>query len=141
VLTIFDDEDKIFRAIKAGAYGYLLKDESSENITNTLLQMQESSVGPISPGIAHKILQLVQNNTVSRTPKKSEEKDRAPFNLTQREQEILKLLVQGLLYKEIGDRLDISPNTAKKHVLNIYSKLHVNSKAQALILAYEKGLV
>jgi len=53
----------------------------------------------------------------------------------------LQLLVQGLLYKEIGDRLNISVNTAKKHVINIYNKLHVNSRAQALHLAYEKGLL
>jgi len=141
MLTIFDDEEKIFKAIKAGAYGYLLKDESSENIAEVLIQMHENGVGPISPGIAHKILQLVQNNTVSLLQKTAPDKGRTPFNLTDREQEILKLLVQGMLYKEIGHKLDISPNTAKKHVMNIYSKLHVNSKAQALALAYEKGLI
>ncbi len=63
VLTIFDDDDKIFKAIKAGAFGYLLKDEPGDNITDMLLQMEESGVGPISPGIAHKILQLVQNKS------------------------------------------------------------------------------
>jgi DNA-binding NarL/FixJ family response regulator len=141
ILSIFDDEEKIFKAIKAGAFGYLLKDESSENIAEVLVQMHENGVGPISPGIAHKILQMVQQNDISLIRKKSAEKGKTPFNLTEREQEILKLLVQGLLYKEIGSRLDISPNTAKKHVLNIYSKLHVNSKAQALALAYEKGLI
>mgnify|MGYP001427397963 FL=1 len=141
MLTIFDDEEKIFKAIKAGAFGYLLKDESAENIAETLEQMHENGVGPISPGIAHKILQLVQNNTISLIQKHIPEKDKTPFNLTEREQEILKLLVQGLQYKEIGSRLQISPNTAKKHVLNIYSKLHVNSKTQALALAYEKGLI
>ncbi len=62
------------------------------------------------------------------------------FDLTQREKEILHLLVQGLLYKEIGASLSISANTAKKHVMNIYQKLHVNSRTQALRLAYEKGL-
>lgn len=141
MLTIFDDEEKIFKAIKAGAFGYLLKDESSENIAEVLTQMDENGVGPISPGIAHKILQLVQNNPVSLLQKQIPEKGKTPFNLTDREQEILKLLVQGLLYKEIGSKLDISPNTAKKHVLNIYAKLHVNSKTQALALAYEKGLL
>ena len=141
MLTIFDDEEKIFKAIKAGAFGYLLKDESAENIAETLEQMHENGVGPISPGIAHKILQLVQNNTVSLIQKQIPEKDKTPFNLTEREQEILKLLVQGMQYKEIGNQLQISPNTAKKHVLNIYAKLHVNSKAQALALAYEKGLI
>mgnify|MGYP001381354781 CR=1 FL=1 len=141
MLTIFDDEEKIFKAIKAGAFGYLLKDESAENIAETLEQMHENGVGPISPGIAHKILQLVQNNTISLIQKHIPEKDKTPFNLTEREQEILKLLVQGLQYKEIGSQLQISPNTAKKHVMNIYAKLHVNSKAQALVLAYEKGLI
>lgn len=141
MLTIFDDEEKIFKAIKAGAFGYLLKEESAENIAEVLIQMHENGVGPISPGIAHKILQLVQNNNVSFLQKSTAGKEKTPFNLTEREQEILKLLVQGRLYKEIGNRLGISPNTAKKHVLNIYSKLHVNSKAQALALAYEKGLI
>jgi DNA-binding NarL/FixJ family response regulator len=141
MLTIFDDEEKIFKAIKAGASGYLLKEESSENIAEVLNQMYENGVGPISPGIAYKILQLVQNNQVSFPQKQKIEKEKLPFNLTEREQEILKLLVQGLLYKEIGNQLEISINTAKKHVINIYSKLHVNSKAQALALAYEKGLI
>jgi len=141
MLSIFDDEEKIFKAIKAGAFGYLLKDESSENIADVLQQMHENGVGPISPGIAHKILKMVQQNDINLGSKRTAESSKTPFNLTEREQEILKLLVQGLLYKEIGSRLDISPNTAKKHVLNIYSKLHVNSKAQALALAYEKGLI
>ncbi|MEI9809531.1 MAG: LuxR C-terminal-related transcriptional regulator [Bacteroidota bacterium] len=103
--------------------------------------MHENGVGPISPGIAHKILQLVQNHDMTLPQKQTGGKEKTHFNLTAREQEILKLLVQGLLYKEIGSKLDISPNTAKKHVLNIYSKLHVNSKAQALNIAYQKGLV
>jgi DNA-binding NarL/FixJ family response regulator len=141
MLTIFDDEEKIFRAIKAGAFGYLLKDESAENIAEVLIQMHENGVGPISPGIAYKILQLVKNNSISLPQKNNAEKEKTPFNLTEREQEILKLLVQGMQYKEIGNQLEISTNTAKKHVLNIYSKLHVNSKAQALALAYEKGLI
>jgi DNA-binding NarL/FixJ family response regulator len=141
VLTIFDDEDKIFKAIKAGAFGYLLKDESAENITDMLWQMHESGAGPISPGIAHKILQLVQNNDLTMIKKTVTTVQKTFFDLTQRESEILQLLVQGLLYKEIGNRLNISVNTAKKHVINIYNKLHVNSRAQALHLAYEKGML
>lgn len=140
VLTIFDDEDKIFKAIKAGAFGYLLKDEDAENIAEMLLQMHESGVGPISPGIAHKILQLVQNNEMTMAAKTAVEAKNF-FDLTQREKEILQLLIEGLLYKEIGAKLNISANTAKKHVMNIYTKLHVNSRAQALHLAYEKGLL
>lgn len=141
VLSIFDDEEKIFKAIKAGAFGYLLKDESAENITDVLWQMHESGAGPISPGIAHKILQLVQNNVVSLQQKTEDSGSKTFFDLTSREREILQLLVEGLSYKEIGSHLDISANTAKKHVINIYNKLHVNSRAQALHLAYQKGLL
>jgi DNA-binding NarL/FixJ family response regulator len=141
VLTIFDDEEKIFKAIKAGAFGYLLKDETAENITDMLWQMHESGVGPISPGIAHKILQLVQNNELSMPGKPAFHPQKSFFDLTQREREILQLLIQGLLYKEIGARLNISANTAKKHVMNIYNKLHINSRAQALHMAYEKGML
>jgi DNA-binding NarL/FixJ family response regulator len=141
VLTIFDDEDKIFKAIKAGAFGYLLKDESAENITDTLWQMHESGAGPVSPGIAHKILQLVQNNELTLVQRPNDNNTKTFFDLTEREREILQLLVDGLSYKEIGTRLNISANTAKKHVINIYNKLHVNSRAQALHLAYEKGML
>lgn len=141
VLTIFDDEEKIFKAIKAGAFGYLLKDETAENITDTLWQMHENGVGPISPGIAYKILQMVQQNQVTFPGKPVDRIQKGFFDLTQRESEILQLLVNGLLYKEIGATLNISANTAKKHVMNIYQKLHVNSRAQALHLAYAKGLL
>ena len=141
VLTIFDDEEKIFKAIKAGAYGYLLKDETAENIADMLMQMHENSVGPISPGIAYKILQLVQKNELSMPGKPAQQPQKTFFDLSSREKEILQMLVQGLLYKEIGAKLNISPNTAKKHVINIYNKLHVNSRAQALHLAYEKGIL
>lgn len=141
VLTIFDDEEKIFIAIKAGAFGYLLKDESAENIASMLLQMHESDAGPISPGIAYKILQLVQNNKLTLNSKAPFEPRKTFFDLTGREEEILALLVKGFLYKEIGIELNISPHTAKKHVINIYQKLHVNSRAQAMKLAYDKGLL
>jgi DNA-binding NarL/FixJ family response regulator len=141
VLTIFDDEDKIFKAIKAGAFGYLLKDESAENITDMLWQMHESGAGPISPGIAFKMLQLVQNNDVSLTEKTEVVKQKSTFDLTQREMEILSLLVHGLQYKEIAGRLNIAMNTAKKHVMNIYEKLHVNNRAQVINIAHKNKWV
>lgn len=101
----------------------------------------KSGVGPISPGIAYKMLQLVQKNDLTLPDKTSPQPQKSFFDLTNREREILQLLVQGLLYKEIGAQLNISVNTAKKHVINIYNKLHVNSRAQALHLAYEKGIL
>lgn len=140
VLTIFDDEEKIFRAIRAGAYGYLLKDESAETINEMLQHMKETGAGPISPGIAHKILQMMQQQQKGE-PNLPPNKEANLLDLTEREKEILQLLVQGYLYKEIGAQLDISPNTAKKHVMNIYQKLHINSRAEAMHLAYKKGLL
>ena len=138
VLTIFDDDDKIFRAIKAGACGYLLKEESSEVIIDMLMNLWESGAGPISPSIAYKILQIVQRPAVSGEVEKT---DANLFQLSEREKEILQLLSQGLEYKEIGVKIFISPNTVKKHCISIYQKLHVNSKAQALRIAYTKGLI
>lgn len=141
VLTIFDDEDKIFRAIKAGASGYLLKDESSSTIQDTLWQMHEIGSGPISPGIAGKILNLLQKSSTSNNLHLEKDPVNNFFSLTAKEQHVLRLLANGLGYKEIGSELSISVNTAKKHVINIYQKLHVNGRAQALKLAYEKGLI
>jgi DNA-binding NarL/FixJ family response regulator len=138
VLTIFDDDDKIFRAIRAGACGYLLKEESGQVITEVLMNLWESGAGPISPSIAYKILQMVQQ-PVSLINEK--EKNENIFQLSEREKEILKLLSAGLEYKEIGAKIFISPNTVKKHCISIYQKLHVNSKAQALRIAYTKGLI
>jgi DNA-binding NarL/FixJ family response regulator len=138
VLTIFDDDDKIFRAIKAGACGYILKEESGQVIIDMLMNLWESGAGPISPSIAYKILQMVQQPTIA---KEKQHYDDNFFQLSDREKEILQLLSQGLEYKEIGLQIFISPNTVKKHCINIYQKLHVNSKAQALRIAYTRGLI
>jgi DNA-binding NarL/FixJ family response regulator len=136
VLTIFDDDENIFRAIQAGACGYLLKEESGPVIAEQLLNLQESGAGPISPSIAYKILQMVRqplSGPVAEGP--------SLFQLSARELEILRLLSEGLEYKEIAARLYISANTVKKHAISIYDKLHVNGKAQALRIAYTKGLL
>lgn len=137
VLTIFDDDDKIFRAIKAGACGYLLKEESGNAVTDMLMNLWESGAGPISPSIAYKILQMVQVPPAAKVEKEREN----IFQLSEREKEILQLLSEGDEYREIGSKLFISPNTVKKHTISIYQKLHVNSKAQALRIAYTKGLI
>lgn len=137
VLTIFDDEDRIFKAIKAGAHGYLLKEASPTGLADALLAMHECGGGAISPGIAHLVLNLVRGDDKQAKPAFDENF----FRLTERETEILKLLAEGLGYKELGTRLGISPNTAKKHVISVYDKLHVHTRAQALRLAYEKGML
>ena len=138
VLTIFDDDDKIFKAIRAGACGYLLKEESGEVINDMLMNLWESGAGPISPSIAYKILQMVQKPVSANAVVKNGDN---LFQLSDREKEILQLLSQGLEYKEIGVKIFISPNTVKKHCISIYQKLHVNSRSQALRIAYTKGLI
>ncbi|MFZ4057263.1 MAG: LuxR C-terminal-related transcriptional regulator [Ferruginibacter sp.] len=138
VLTIFDDDDMIFKAIRAGACGYLLKEEREDVINGMLMNLWESGTGPISPSIAYKILQMVQLPV----PEKEKNTDYVNmFLLTEREKEILQLLSQGLENKEIGTKLFISSNTVKKHCISIYNKLHVNSRSQALRIAYTKGLI
>ncbi|MGC4232606.1 MAG: response regulator transcription factor [Niabella sp.] len=138
VLTIFDDEDKIFNAIKAGACGYLLKEESGPVIADMLTSLWESGAGPISPSIAYKILQMVQAPQATTSALKNSTEI---FHLSEREKQILEMLSQGFEYKDIGNKLFISANTVKKHCINIYQKLHVNSRAQALRIAYTKGLI
>jgi len=140
VLTIFDDDDRIFNAIKAGACGYVLKEESSEIIADLLISLWKNGAVPISPSIAYKILQIIQKESVTKSSS-GEKTDDNIFQLSEREKEILRSLCQGLEYKEIADKLSISPNTVKKHVIHIYEKLHVNNKAHALRIAYTRNLL
>ena len=138
VLTVFDEDEKIFKAIQAGACGYLLKEEELETIEEILLSAFESGSVPMSPSIARRILQILSHAQWSPPEKINDEMQ---FDLSEREEEVLKWLVNGLDYKNIAEKLFISPLTVRKHIANIYRKLHVNSKAQVLKLAYTKRLV
>lgn len=134
MLTVFDDDDKIFDAIRAGAVGYFLKDEKIENIIQGIKDVLECGGSPMSPRIARKALNLLMNAKVD------VDKPDAPddSNLSEREKEILKLMVEGLDYKAVAEKLFISPHTVRKHIANIYEKLHVTSKVQAVRLAIKK---
>lgn len=136
MLTVFDEDDKIFNAIKSGAHGYILKDDKISNIINAIQQIEEDGNVPMSPKIAHKVLGLLKT-TVSQKPEvfKGNEID---YNLSQREIEILSCIVNGLNYQQTGEKLFISPNTVRKHTANIYEKLHVCNKASAIKIATEK---
>lgn len=128
MLTVFDDDDKIFDAIKAGAIGYLLKDESVDKIVTSIKEVVEFGGAPMSPRIARKALHLMVEG------KTSQRKNENPI-LSDREKDILKGLVQGLDYKGVADMLFISPHTVRTHITNIYKKLHVSSKTQAVMFA------
>lgn len=133
VLTVFEENEKIFEAIKAGAGGYLLKDDSAVNIIDAITNVVEYNGIPMSPAIARKTMELLRHST---TPVASEKIETESI-LTDREMEILKEMVTGKNYKAIGEKLFISPLTVRKHTANIYEKLHVNSRAQIINLAHK----
>lgn len=136
MLTVFDDDEKIFDSIKAGSSGYLLKDEKTETIIESIREICEEGGAPMSPSIARKTLNMLSKVNMSK-----ETSGVVQSELSKREIEILQLLVQGCDYRTTAEKLFISPNTVRKHIGNIYEKLHVNSKAQAIRLAIKQGLV
>lgn len=120
--TSFEDDEKVFNSLKAGAMGYLVKGESMDKILSSIRDVYNGGA-PMSFSIARKVL--------SHFEKKLPE-IKGFEELTEREKEILELLSQGLLYKEIADKKCISIDTVKKHVGNIYRKLHVSNKVEAI---------
>jgi DNA-binding NarL/FixJ family response regulator len=131
MLTVFEDDNKIFDAIQAGAMGYLLKDEPTERIVMAITELVAGGGVPMSPIIARKALRLL-SIAANPNPKKDVENIE---NVTKREIEILRLMANGDDYREIAAALFISPQTVRTHITNIYKKLHVNSKTAALKVA------
>lgn len=131
VLTVFDNNEKIFEAIKAGANGYLLKDDDAVNLIESILQVVNYNAVPMSPAIARKTLGLLKEGVTITTEKVN------PGIISNRELNVLQELVEGLDYKEIAEKLFISPATVRSHIANIYQKLHVKSKAQAIKIAHQ----
>ncbi|MCR4417482.1 MAG: response regulator transcription factor [Ignavibacteria bacterium] len=141
ILTVFDDDDKIFKAIQNGASGYLLKEESPEAIFNSIKIIMEGGA-TMSPSIASKILSIMRKAEIKSEEDKSNEKIKTEtFDLSQREIEVLEKLKQGKDYKKIADELFISPSTVRKHLENIYLKLHVHNKMQAVQKAMEHKII
>ena len=134
VLTVFDDDEKIFEAIQAGAGGYLLKEDPSARLIEAITSAIEYNGVPMSPAIARKTLQWMKSGI---TPSSGSNEPMQKEILSERETEILKLMVEGLDYKKIAAQLFISPLTVRTHTSKIYEKLHVNSKAQAIQLAHK----
>jgi DNA-binding NarL/FixJ family response regulator len=136
VLTVFDDEDKIFEAIRAGAAGYLLKDENAISLRNAITHAIEFGGAPMSPAIARKAFDLLSKAQVN--VERPAPKNVFDQLLSEREKQILQHMINGFDAKRIAEILDISTLTVRKHISNIYEKLHVNSKAQIISLAYQK---
>lgn len=140
VLTVFDDDDKIFEAIRAGAHGYLLKDESAVGLHNAITNAVENGGAPMSAAIARKALALLSRASIEGS-RRTEEPGLLDGLLTEREKEILVHTINGFDAKRIAATLDISVLTIRKHIANIYQKLHVNSRAQIISLAHKNNWV
>lgn len=130
--TVFEDNEKIFASILAGADGYLLKETSPTKLLEGIIEVAQGGA-PMTPAIARKVLHLFTQRSGA-----AKEND---FRLTERETEILKLLVDGYSYKRIALKCDIGYATVNTHVNHIYEKLKVNSATAAVSLALREGLV
>lgn len=128
--TMFDDDNRIFDSICAGADGYMLKNTSPLQLVNALQEVMNGGA-PMSPFVAQKVFQHFRQ----------EKSDSEQFNLTAREKEILELLVKGNSYKMIADKSFVSIDTVKKHLQNIYHKLHVNCGTEAVVKALRHKIV
>ncbi len=138
MLTVFDDDEKIFEAIKNGASGYLLKDEKTSTIIDHIQQLSDIGGAPMSPSIARKALSLLSRSSRPAAVPDQQSTDQIGDRLSDRECDVLKLVVEGKDYRMIAEKLFLSTHTIRKHIANIYGKLHVSSKAQVINLALQR---
>lgn len=129
MFTVYETDEKVFEALKAGASGYLLKNTGLLQMIEALKELHTGG-SPMSANIARKLVTVFRDK----------EKETAPLEvLSKRENEILQLLSKGLLYKEISDQLSISTGTVRQHIHRIYEKLHVQNRTEALNKAFGKN--
>ena len=131
MLTVFDDDDKIFEALKAGASGYLLKDEKPGKLIQALSEVLEGGL-PMSPAIAARVLGFLRNKPNADVGQIAEDK------LTAREREILGSLKTGMSVRQIAEKFFVSEKTVHKHLEHIYEKMHVKSSRELLAKLYKK---
>ena len=128
MFTVYENDEKVFEALKAGASGYLLKNTGLLQIVESVKELYEGG-SPMSANIARKLVNAFHQSS----------KDTSPIDiLSNRENEILQLLAKGLLYKEIADQLQISTGTVRQHIHNIYEKLHVQNRTEAINKLFRK---
>jgi len=128
MFTVYENDEKVFEALKAGASGYLLKNTGLLQIVESVKELHEGG-SPMSANIARKLVNVFHQPS----------KESSPVDvLSNRENEILQLLAKGLLYKEIADQLQISTGTVRQHIHKIYEKLHVQNRTEAINKAFRK---
>ncbi|MEM1321003.1 MAG: response regulator transcription factor [Bacteroidota bacterium] len=128
MLTVHTDDESIFQSLQAGAYGYLTKNTFPSKLLSAIKEVKDGG-SPMSSSIARRVVSSFNHFKNPET------------NLTKREQEVLRLLCKGKSYKVIADSLYVSPNTVRFHLKNIYKKLQVNSKYEAVIKASKEKIV
>ena len=133
--TVFEDDDRVFDSICAGASGYILKNFLNTKLIESLIELQFGG-SPMSPSIARKVLHQLQTS-----PLPAKQRIANEYNLTPREKEVLTEIVNGLSYKMIADRLNISYETVRSHIKKIYEKLHVASLTEAVAKAIHQKIV
>lgn len=131
MLTVYEDDKRIFDSICAGASGYLLKKTPPDGILEAIRDLREGGA-PMSARVARRVLDLVQQQAPSGSP---------AIDLSAREREVLAAMVKGMSYKMIADLLSISVDTVRSHVKKIYEKLHVHSKSEAVVKALKHRII
>jgi DNA-binding NarL/FixJ family response regulator len=129
--TVFDDEDRLFECLSNGADGYILKKDSSEQLIPAIREVVDGGA-PMSPGIATKVLNTFRQPLSSPKTK---------YNITERETQILESLARGFSYRMIALEYSISPETVKRHLKNIYQKLHVQCGPEAVAKAIREKII
>lgn len=129
MFTVYENDEKVFEALKAGASGYLLKNTGLVQLIEALKELHTGG-SPMSANIARKLVTVFREKETTGQPLEV---------LSKRENEILQLLSKGLLYKEIAEQLFISNNTVKQHIHKIYEKLHVQNRTEAINKAFGKS--
>ncbi len=131
MLTVHDDPHKVFGAICAGASGYLLKDASEETLTAAIHEVLQGGA-PMNPRVARLVLERFARENAA---------PRDNYGLSAREKEVLELMVQGLIKKEIANRMGVSHHTVNNHLRSIYEKLHVHTRGSAVAKALNERLL
>ncbi len=134
IQTVFSDNDKIFLALCAGASGYILKNDPPHKFLEAIIDVYNGGA-PFSAAVAKKLLGFFANKNVILVSPTNED-----YHLSEREKEILNLIVEGHHFKEIAGKIFISYETVRTHVKNIYKKLHVTSRSEAVTKAIQQGL-
>ena len=133
--TVFEDDDRVFDSICAGASGYILKSFLNTRLVDSIKELQYGG-SPMSPSIARKVL-----NKMQQIPQVIRPEETTDYQLTPREKEVLACIVEGMAYKMIADKLCISYETVRSHVKKIYEKLHVASLTEAVSKAMKERIV